>query len=69
MSKGEKIVSEGQIIWKETPKVSNNLSPMRITEYYKHKFNILGEEMIEKANEIGKNLKIEINFKWSDMEC
>lgn len=61
-------MSEGQIIWKETPKVSNNLSSMRITEYYKHKFNILGEEMIEKANEIGKNLKIEINFKWSNIE-
>lgn len=68
MSKEERIVSVGQIIWEGTPKVSNNLSPMRITEYYKYKFNILGEEMIEKANEIGKNLKIEINFKWSDIE-
>lgn len=59
---------EEQIIRNETPKVSNNLTAYRITEYYKHKFNMLGEEMIEKAETIGKDLKIEINFKWSNKE-
>ena len=57
-----------QILWKGSPEVLNNLTAQRITEYYKHKFNMLGEEMIEKADEIGKDLKIEINFKWSNKE-
>lgn len=38
-----------------------------LNSYYKHKFQQLGEELMEKANEIGKECTISINIEYKDI--
>ena len=59
----------GQIIWNSD---CNGLSVgqklYNINEYYKYKFKILGGELTQKANELGKDCIIDINIKYENRQ-
>ena len=59
----------GQSIWNSD---CNGLSVgqklYNINEYYKYKFKILGEELTQKANELGKDCIIDINIRYENRE-
>lgn len=59
----------GQIIWNSD---CNDLSVgqklYNINDYYKYKFKLLGEELIEKSNELGTECIIDINIRYKTME-
>ena len=67
MDTGENL--NGQIIWNSD---CNGLSVgqklYNINDYYKYKFKILGNELIQKANELGKDCIIDINIRYEDKE-
>ena len=59
----------GQIIWNSD---CNGLSVgqklYNINKYYNYKFKILGEELTQKANELGKDCIIDIKIRYENRE-
>lgn len=59
----------GQIIWNSD---CNGLSVgqklYNINDYYKYKFKLLSEELMEKLNELGKECIIDINIRYENRE-
>lgn len=63
-------MSEGQIMWGTTSDinpVSTNLAVLNSN--YKTKFKMLGEELIELSNKLGKDCYIDINIRYEDSKC
>lgn len=59
---------KGTILWGAISDVNPvSMKTDKLNSYYKYKFQQLGEELIEKANEIGKECTISINIEYKNI--